>query len=229
MKNPVLISLASQKYFCIIPSKYPVIHFFEQLVDPEEIEILWHIESLTNERLMEEAGDIFLVPPADRVMGRGASVVMAAFTHIHFPSRFTDGSYGVYYAGLHLQTAIHETVWHRERFMLSTKEAAGELMMRVYEGILLKSLHDIRGKNYRSLHHPEHYMASQDFAKKMRDQLSWGFVYNSVRHLGGNCIAVFRPPAVSIPHEKRHLRYVWDGSKITEILDVRSILYTTRQ
>lgn len=229
MKKPALISLASQKYFRIIPSKYPVIHFFEQLVDPEEVEILWHIESLTNERLMEEAGDIFLVPPTDRVMGRGASVVMAAFTHIHFPSRFTDGGYGVYYAGLHLETAIHETVWHRERFMLNTKEAAGELMMRIYEGTLLKSLHDIRGKNYRSLHHPENYMVSQDFAKKMRDQLSWGFVYNSVRHSGGNCVAVFRPPAVSIPREKGHLRYVWDGSKITEILGVRSILYTTRQ
>ncbi len=53
---------------------------------------------LTNDRLRDEIGDIAIVPLAERLAGPGASPIVAAFTHIGFPSRFTDGSFGVYYA-----------------------------------------------------------------------------------------------------------------------------------
>ena len=109
-----LVHMPHQRHYRIIPSAYPTINFFEDLVDPAEMETLWEIESLTNDRLRQEAGDIFLVAPEDRICGHGASVVMAAFTHIGRPSRFTDGSYGVYYASFSTKTAIRETVHHRE-------------------------------------------------------------------------------------------------------------------
>src|SRR5438874_2590584 len=93
---PKVIDLKGQKQFRIIPSVYPPINFFEDLVNPAEMETLWKIESLTNERLQQETGDIFLVPAEDRISGPGSSVVMAAFTHISVdkPTRFTNGSYG---------------------------------------------------------------------------------------------------------------------------------------
>ena len=50
---PSLISLEGQTHYRIIPSTYPPINFFEDLVDPAEMEILWEIESLTNERLQQ--------------------------------------------------------------------------------------------------------------------------------------------------------------------------------
>ena len=43
---------------------------------------------------------------------------MAAFTHLNPEgSRFSDGSWGVFYAGNDLNTAIAETRHHRERFL----------------------------------------------------------------------------------------------------------------
>lgn len=219
-----LTNLTHQKQYRIIPSVYPPINFFEDLVDASEMEIVWEIENLTNERLRQEAGDIFLVPTEDRVSGPGSSVVMAAFTHLSKPTRFSDGSYGVYYAGLSEETAIRETVHHREHFLRATEESATEITMRLYGGTILKPLHDVRGEGFAKLHNPESYQESHAMGRMLRDQHSWGLVYNSVRHSGGTCIAAFRPPAISIPRLMSHLKYVWDGKRIIEVLDTQSIL-----
>lgn len=82
--------------------------------------------------MRDEAGDIALVAPEDRVAGPGSPPVMAAFTHTSpsCPSRFSDGSYGVYYAAKRLETAIEETKHHRARLLACTKEDAGEISIR---------------------------------------------------------------------------------------------------
>jgi hypothetical protein len=223
MDLPV-VKLIQSKHYRIIPSVYPTINFFEDLVDSQEMEILWEIESLTNERLRQETGDIFLVPMEDRVSGPGSSVVMAAFTHIGKPSRFSDGTYGIYYASLTQETAIHETVYHRERFFSATKENPCEITMRMYEAKILKPLHDVRVKKYQRYHHPDEYADSQKFGKKLRAIQSWGLIYNSVRDVSGQCIALLRPPATSMPIQKTHLRYVWDGNKIVDVLEAKSVI-----
>lgn len=220
---PKLIELPHQTQYRIIPSHYPPINFFEELVDSSEMEMLWEIESITNDRLRQETGDICLVAQEDRVSGQGSSVVMAAFTHIGKPSRFTDGQYGIYYAGLTEETAIRETVYMRELFFRATKEAACEIVMRAFKGMILKPLHDIRHSTYRHLHHPSNYALSQRFGKNVREKKSWGIIYNSVRHNGGDCIAALRPPAISIPTSSSHLRYVWNGEKIIEVLKVSHV------
>ena len=223
---PDVIELPHQKQFRIIPSVYPPINFFEDLVDPEEMETLWEIESLTNERLRQEAGDIFLVPREDRVCGPGSSIIMAAFTHISVdrPTRFSNGSFGVYYAGLSQETAIRETIYHRERFLRFTQEDPCEITMRLYEGKIKKPLHDIRGEDFLSLHNPDHYLDAQKFGNELKKNNSWGMLYRSVRHAGGYCIAALRPPTVSIPHDISHLKYVWDGESICEVLRTQSLI-----
>jgi hypothetical protein len=208
-----------KRQYRIIPSVFPPINFFEDIVDASEIEILLEIEGMTNERIRQEAGDIFLVPVEDRVVGPGSSVVMAAFTHIYQPSRFTDGSYGVYYAGLSLETAVRETVFHRENFLRATNEDPGEISMRVYEGHVLKPLLDIRSSEFDDLHDPNSYINSQQFGRKIKESNAWGLIYRSVRHHGGTCIAAFRPPAISIPLQTSHLRYSWNGERITTVID----------
>lgn len=223
MLQPSLIDLPNQKYFRIIPSHYPPINFFEDIVDSSEVEALWEIERLTNERLRQEAGDIFLVAPKDRVSGPGSSVIMAAFT-LPTATRFSDGSYGVYYAGFSKETAIRETVYHREKFLKATDQSPLELSMSLYKGIVLKPLHDIREKKYESLYHRTDYSNSQVFGQKIKDNKSWGIIYHSVRHSSGVCIACFRPPAISIPKQISHLKYLWNGAKITTVLDTRAIL-----
>jgi hypothetical protein len=163
------------------------------------------------------------VAPEDRMSGPGSSVIMAAFT---FPSvtRFSDGSYGVYYAGFSKETAIRETVYHREKFLKATDESPLDLSMDLYKGIVLKPLHDVREEAYHILHDPKNHIDSQTFGKHIRNKQSWGIIYHSVRHADGVCIACFRPPAISIPKHISHLKYLWNGTKITTVLDTRVIL-----
>ncbi len=207
------------RQFRIIPSKFPPINFFEKLVQADQMAEIFYLESLTNDRFREEVGDISLVRPEDRVCGEGSSIVMAAFTHIGKNSRFTDGSYGVYYASRDLKTAIIETVFWREKFLAATNELAGEIDMRVYVGEILKPLHDIRNSQFQHLHHPDNYFPAQSYALKLRVLGSFGLLYNSVRDKGGQCIAALRPSAISIPIQSKHLAYVWNGAKISRIIE----------
>lgn len=227
-RMPPLGDLDWPRQHRIIPSIYPPIDFFESLVDPEEMEILWYLEGMTNDRLRDQTGDITLVAPEDRVSGPGSSVVMAAFTHLGNPSRFSNGSYGVYYATRKLETAIRETVFHRERFLAFTNEPPCDINMRVYIGQVLKPLHNIRGNHYDDFHHPDigTYPATQAFAQTVRATGSWGLVYRSVRHASGECIAIFRPPTVTIPLQGPRLAYAWDGRKIRAVYEKSEPLLT---
>ena len=215
--GPPLSELDWKHQYRIVSSEFPPINFFETLVEPELMAELFYIEGLTNDRLRDEAGDIALVDREDRISGPGSSSVMAAFTHVGTESRFSDGSYGVYYAARSLKTAIEETKFHRARFLAYTQEDAGEIDMRVYVGKVAKPLHDIRGTEYGHLHDPDDWQPSQAFGLEMRAARSWGMVYRSVRDPGGECIAALRPPAVTIPRQGPHLAYVWDGTRIVRV------------
>lgn len=47
-----------------------------------------------------------------------------------------------------------------------------------------------------------------DFARPLREGGAWGLLYNSVRLSGHECVAAFRPPALSLPVQGQHFRYV---------------------
>src|SRR6185312_13959594 len=131
----------------IVPSRFPPIDLFER-------------ESLTNDRIREEIGDIALVPVEERASGPGATIVMAAFTHINRDgSRFADGSFGVFYAAHDLPTAVEETKHHRARFMRATAQPRMELDMRVYTVDLTGRLHDLRGmrETWPAIYHSADY------------------------------------------------------------------------
>ena len=210
----------------IIPSRFPPIQLFERVTAPDDLEAIIAVESLTNPRLRDEVGDICLIPPEDRVSGPGSSIIMAAFTHLNSAgSRFTDGTYGVFYAANNLDTAIAETTYHRERFMRATAEVRMELDMRVYLIDLAASLHDLRGRKaeFPIVYHNENYTAGQHLAATLRKEGSNGIAYDSVRHNGGECAAVFRARLLSNCRQERHLCYVWDGQRITAVYEKRSL------
>ena len=221
MEAPPVTELDWDHQYRVISSEFPPINFFESLVDPELMEELYLVESLTNDRLRDGVGEIALLSPEDRITGPGSSPVMAAFTHIStdHPSRFSDGSYGVYYAARSLATAIEETRYHRARFLSYTNEDPGEIDMRVYIGEVAKPMHDIQGDGYVHLHAPNDWTPGQKFGRLLKDRNSWGIVHNSVRDPGGECIAALRPPAVTIPQQGPHLSYVWDGKYISNVYE----------
>lgn len=204
----------------VVPSRFPPIALFERVADPSDYDSVYAVEALTNSRLRDEVGDLTLVPSRDRVSGPGSSWVMAPFTHVSGAGgRFSTASFGAYYCARTLETAIAETRHHRERFLRATKEAAIELSMRVIHATLDASLHDLRGlgERYASLLSPDDYSASQVFAGRLRALGAWGVVWESVRHAGGECAAILRPPALSSPRQAQHLGYAWDGRRITHV------------
>jgi hypothetical protein len=214
-----------QPCYRIVPSRFPPVGLFDAVADPADQEAVFQIEAMTNDRLRDEAGDITLVPPADRVSGPGTTPIMAAFTHLNpAGDRFTNGSYGVFYAGAALATAVAETRHHRTRFLAATDEPAQELDMRVYAVDLAAEVHDIRGMqaSHPAYYHPTSYGASQALAASLRDAGSNGIAYMSVRHPGGECVAVFRPRLLSNCRQERHLCYVWDGKAITMVYEKMS-------
>ena len=107
--------------------------------------MVFAIEALTNPRVRQELGALALVSPADRVSGPGATLIMAAFTHLNPEgSRFSDGSYGVYYAADTLDTAVAEVSHHRARFLARTAEPEIDVDLRWIQADLCQPAHDLR-------------------------------------------------------------------------------------
>ncbi|BBC42095.1 hypothetical protein PDPE_1-02936 [Photobacterium damselae subsp. piscicida] len=69
----------------LINTKYPPIALFDDVASPEEFEMLYAIQALTNPRLRDEVGDICLIDPAEIPFNclRGRSYAVAPFTHIN--------------------------------------------------------------------------------------------------------------------------------------------------
>jgi hypothetical protein len=92
----------------------------------------------------DEVGEIALVPPDERVSGPGASYVMAAFTQINPKgSRFSDGSYGVYYAAAAPATAVRETVFHFEAYARDGADPPRSEDFRVLVGTVSAAFEDV--------------------------------------------------------------------------------------
>lgn len=204
----------------LIPSKFPPIDLFDDLSPPEDWELLAQAESRTNPRIYQAIGDLSLVPAGRRVNGTGASWVMAAFTHVSPDrrSRFSDGSYGVYYCAKELETAIRETVYHQECFLRATAEAPGWVLeMRELIAEVNHPLVDLRGGGYEQELNPGDYAFSQVFARCMRAADYDGLIYPSQRHAGGECVAAFWPDVVGLPKQGSHWQYHWNGQVIDYI------------
>lgn len=207
----------------IVPSRFPPVGLFDRIADPADLEAVFAIEALTNPRLREEADALKLVPKARRISGPGSTPVMAAFTHLNPEgSRFSDGSWGVFYAGHSVTTAVEETVYHRERFLAATAEPPCDLPMRCYRTSITGRLHDLRG-GWPAMHDPTDYTASVALARTLRSAGSNGIVYDSVRHAGGECAAVFYPDLLAPCVQSEHLVYRWDGRRIALVLRVSEL------
>ena len=206
----------------IIHSRFPFIGIFDRIADPNDLEAVLAIEARTNDRILDETGAITLVRPKDRVNGPGATPIMAAFTHTG-PSRFSDGSFGVYYAARHLPTAVSESQFHTERFYRATNEPSADIDMRVYAARIRGSFDDLLTLASRDARlDPDSYVASQAYARGIydADELD-GAVYQSVRDRQHRpAVACLRPSAIRNCYSHSYLLYRWDGiaGKIVDIV-----------
>ena len=221
----------------LIASRYPTVGLYDEIARPEDLDVVFAIEALTNPRLRQALGVLALVPPADRVTGPGATLIMAAFTHLNPEgSRFSDGSFGVYYAADTLDTAIAEVSHHRTRFLARTREPEIDVDLRWIQADLRQAAHDLRAgtlptgdlstpppgglppsraSEWSAVYDPEHYAAGQALGRALRDAGSPALAYDSVRQAGGQCVAVFVPRALVNARPAGHLSLHWDGQRIS--------------
>ena len=215
----------------LIPSRYPTVGLYDAIADPADLDVVFAIEALANPRIRDELGELSLVPRGGaRRRGPGATPVMAAFTHLNPEgSRFSDGTYGVYYAAHSLETAIAEVSHHRGVFLRRTQEPAIDVDMRLITASVEAELHDLleaegeaaNTDRYASVLDPDDYGPSQSLGRRLRGVQSWGIRYPSVRHAGGECVGVFRPRALRHPKAAAHLALHWDGTRITHWYEKR--------
>jgi hypothetical protein len=203
----------------IIRSIFPPIDLFEDVADPADWPLIISAEQKTNPRLMETIGNLDLVPETRRIAGPGASYLMAPFTHVSTdrPSRFSNGTFGVLYAGNSFEVALFETVHHHGRFMARTNEPVGWASQ--FREIVLDinaRLHDLRSSpaDLRGLLLPDDYGASQALGLHLRATGSDGIFYPSVRYPGGECAGLFYPDCATNPVQGRHLDYHWNGTTV---------------
>ena len=209
----------------IIRSLHPPIDLFEDIADPADWPLLVAAEQKTNPRLAESIGMLDLVPPARRVGGPGASYLMAPFTHVSLdrPSRFSDGRFGVLYAGDRFEVALFETVFHHAAFMTRTREAPGwtsqfrEIVLDIEGG--LREL--VSGRDAAALD-PQSYTESQALGRALYRSGADGIVYPSVRSPEGACAALFYPDLAARAVQGRHLDYHWNGACVDFIRDATS-------
>lgn len=198
----------------IIPSRFPPQGVFDRIADPADLDALYALEAMTNDRLRDELGELELVPRARRVSGPGTQTIMAAFTHVNPDgSRFSDGTYGVFYAAHAMATAVAETMHHRAKFMAATAEPAMKIEMRCYRMDVRAKLHDLR-RGWTDMLDPDDYRPPQALGRTLRAAGSDGVIYPSVRDPGGLCIGAFHPDVVGPCTQGPHLVYAWDGKRI---------------
>jgi RES domain-containing protein len=167
------------------------------------------------------------VRPEDAAIGPGSDWIMLPFIRANPEgTRFTDGTFGAYYAGHALETAVLEAKFHHARFLARTPPprgarpgtlVGGRLLLADVEGALI----DLRGRASELPQYyapdPAQYGAPQRWAHRVRSDGANGVVYDSVRHRAGECVAVFRPRLISNCRESHQIAYEWDGTTISNM------------
>ena len=209
----------------IVPTRYPSVYLYDRVADADDFDALYALEAMTNDRLRDETGEVELVPPEDRVFGPGSGPIMAAFTHVNpLGSRFSDGSYGVFYAARERATAVAETrLPPRPLPRRHAARAPMHLPMRLYHVAIDARLHDLRPTGAvvpPAVFDPDDYAASRALgaaAARAPARPAWSTAACAARR--GHCVGLFKPRGASACVQAAYLLYAWDGERFTDIYE----------
>lgn len=207
---------ASVPAWRVVAARHPPIHLFEDVADASEFDALYELEAAFSPH-HDELRLLQHLPRSEWVYGPGSGYVMAPFAY-RSPSRFSNGDFGIFYAGLDEATAIAEVGFHRGVFMARTHEPPSVLEEQVLGARVTGNLVDIRGQATALplLYAPDPaaYVHAQAFGASLHEASEEGLAYDSVRRPGGACVGILRPRRISGCRQIRLLKYVWDGSRI---------------
>jgi hypothetical protein len=133
-------------------------------------------------------------------------------------SRYSDGSYGVWYGADTLATTVHETVHHWWRlldasaFTSHDRPIAGE--RRVFQVRCESVLLDFRGKvaEHRRLIDPHDYTYTQEAGRRLHREGHPGVLTRSA-HCNGDIAAIFTPAVLSQARDYCYLNYRYEPTR----------------
>ena len=210
----------------IVGAEHGTNEVLERVTDAEDLEVVLAFEALTSPSATDLLARLSNVEPARRFVGPGSSDAMAPFLYYAPPGgRFSDGSYGVYYAARDRATAISETRFHRERLLREAGAPSQVVALRVLLAALDVVVVDLRAETAAELSDPDpaHYGAAQAFGARSRADGANGVAYRSVRREGGECVALFHSRAVGAVRRAEQLHYEWSGTR-REVVAVTQLL-----
>lgn len=218
--NELPLSEVAAPVYRVISTRYPQVHLFERVASPEEWEVLYAVEALTNDRLRDQVGEIRLVPPEDRVYGDGASWIMAAFTHAPVDGRGGrfNRDFGVFYCSNDENVSVAESSYNRARFLRESRlfEPIQQEMRVLRADLGPVELHDVRHLVGHPIYDQDDYGEAQALGSALRKAKSYGIHYSSVR-TDGECFGVMRPTALSEARHLRYLRYCFEDGECVAV------------
>lgn len=187
---------------------------------PQELAVLERLEQQTRHTgtppvLPSQVSETELLGPS---FGYGWRYVNAAFCYTHASgNRFNDASRGAWYAALGpsgATTAIAEVAFHLERELAATGIWENRTAYVALKANLRARCFELRTQP----HHPAlqadiaaGYPAGQRLAAQCRRDGFEAIRYPSVRHPGGQCIAVLEPRTIRQVSRDRRYRLSWSG------------------
>ena len=134
-------------------------------------------------------------------------------------SRFSGGTFGVWYGCDTVETSVYETAYHWFSGFLTdagfeNEKATGE--RKLYEVACDAALVDLRPllAAYPALVHKTDYSAAQSVGARLQREGHPGLVTASVRLAQGQNYAVFNPRVLSNPRQHCQLTYRLEGGRI---------------
>lgn len=134
-------------------------------------------------------------------------------------SRFSDGSFGVWYGSDSVETSVHESAYHWLHGLLADAGFERERVVaerKVYRVACDAALLDFRPSldAHPELLHPTDYRFCQSVGARIHREGHPGLLTRSVRCPAGENVAVFNPGVLSDPRQAASLTYRLEDDRI---------------
>jgi hypothetical protein len=194
----------------VVP-RFPPVEQLEQFDEELQAAVLAEIASVDRQII----GDLRLLPSGRVPTGRGASRIITSYTFSR-AGRFNDETFGAFYGGESLNTAIAETMHHTLQTLRDSNAPPQTLPPRLvlHVDVVASNVVDARSARYPRLYDADSYGESQLFGTLVHQRGDEGIVYRSVRRRGGECVAIYQPTALRGCRDAHELVYRYADGRI---------------
>ena len=196
-----------------VDTAYPAPAIVSSAKGPDQVRDLLRALEATDPDRLPAARTYAALPTLDRLSGPGTWDALTPFLYTS-DDRFSSYERGAYYAAVDETTASAEWLFHAARRLANSGADRTTIEARVLFSNIDLIVTDARGvrDEYPALRDPAAggTNATRRFAAELETP---GLLYDSLRHEGGRCLAVFAPRYVGVPvREIGRIRFDWTRS-----------------